>query len=227
MTRIQSGVRVSLTAFREACVGAKFRTFLEASDAEATLLEEEADILEASEQAPILEARPVEPAANLPDDGENLIPDDDERLMLTTREQREHSCSIMMLLREHRFYFETALGKRVKLLPLDAPVPEVPDDDAQWDVWECNSEEEAFSKEAVAFRLSVGPPISMHHGWDLTNSKHQQRLVALLEKHRPKLVVMASASRPWGGMLPRNDPEVREWLNERERENNYQSCHRS
>ena len=56
-----------------------------------------------------------------------------------------------MLLRENRFYFETALGKRVKLLPLDAPVPEVPDDDAQWDVWEFNSDKKRSPKRLLRF----------------------------------------------------------------------------
>ena len=130
-----------------------------------------------------------------------------------------------MLLREHSFYYECSLGKKVRLLPPDAPVPEVPTiDGAKWDVWEFNSEEEAFSKEAQRLGLTAGPPVSLDHGWDITNQKHQAALLTLLKKHTPRLVVMASASRPWGNNLPRTDKDVRAWLNQRERETTFHSC---
>ena len=104
------------------------------------------------------------------------------------------------------------------MLPLDAPIPEVACEPTEtWDVWEFNSEDEAFSKEAERFGLTVGPPISPVHGWDITNAKHQQALVALLGAHKPKFVVMASATRPWCNSVARRDPEVRSWLSERER----------
>ena len=124
-----------------------------------------------------------------------------------------------MLLREHRFYYECSLGKKVRLLSPDAPVPVVPTEDGvTWDVWEFNSEEEAFSKEAQRLGLVAGPPVSLEHGWDITNQKHQAALMNLLKKHTPKLVVMASASRPWGSSLPRTEKDVRAWLNQREKE---------
>ena len=124
-----------------------------------------------------------------------------------------------MLLRQNRFYFECSLGKKVRLLPPNAPVPEMPEDGGKtWDVWEFNSEEEAFSKEAQKLGLSTGPPVSLEHGWGITNPKHQEAILLLLKKHIPKLVVMASASRPWGSSLPRTDKDVRVWLNQRERE---------
>ena len=105
----------------------------------------------------------------------------------------------MILLKEQEFYYESSLGRKVKLLPPDAPIPEIDStDDEVWDVWEFNSEEEAFSKEAQRLGLTTGPPVSPVHGWDITNVSHQQALLALQEKHKPKLVVMASASRPWG-----------------------------
>ena len=107
-----------------------------------------------------------------------------------------------MLLRQNRFYFECSLGKKVRLLPPNAPVPEMPEDGGKtWDVWEFNSEEEAFSKEAQKLGLSTGPPVSLEHGWGITNPKHQEAILLLLKKHIPKLVVMASASRPWGSSL--------------------------
>ena len=104
---------------------------------------------------------------------------------------------MLMLLREEKFCYEAAYGKKVRLLPLDAPVPEIASEPMEtWDVWEFNSEDEAFSKEAEIFRLRVGPPISPVHGWDITNAKHQQALVTMPGTHKPKFVVMASATRP-------------------------------
>ena len=122
-----------------------------------------------------------------------------------------------MLLREEKFCFEAANGRRVKLLPPDAPVPEIACGPAEaWDVWEFNSEDEVFSKEAEKLGLSVGPPISPVHGWDITNGKHQQALLNMLNTHKPKLIVMASATRPWCNSVARKDPEVRAWLSARE-----------
>ncbi len=44
-------------------------------------------------------------------------------------------------------------------------MPEVPAaDGVAWDVWEFNSEEEAFSKEAQRLGLAAGPPESLEHG---------------------------------------------------------------
>ena len=45
---------------------------------------------------------------------------------------------------------------------------------------------------------------------------HQQAIVDLLNQHKPKFVVMASAARPWCNSVARRDPEVRAWLSERE-----------
>ena len=87
----------------------------------------------------------------------------------------------------------------------------------KWDVWEFNSEDEVFSKEAERFGLKAGPPISPVHGWDITNATHQQAIVDLIKQHKPKFVVMASAARPWCNSVARRDPEVRAWLSERER----------
>ena len=57
-----------------------------------------------------------------------------------------------MLLREERFCYEAANGRRIRLLPLDAPVPEITSEpEERWDVWEFNSEDEVFSKEAEKF----------------------------------------------------------------------------
>ena len=64
----------------------------------------------------------------------------------------------------------------------------------------------------------MGPPVSLEHGWDITNHKHQAAICQLLKKHTPKLVVMASATRPWGSSLPRTDKDVRAWLTQREKE---------
>ena len=112
------------------------------------------------------------------------------------------------------------MGKKVRLLAPDAPVPEVPSADGiTWDVWEFNSEDEAFSKEAQRFGLVAGPPVSLEHGWDITNQKHQAAIFQLLQIHTPKLVVMASASRPWGSSLLRTDRDVKAWLNKREKDN--------
>ena len=123
-----------------------------------------------------------------------------------------------MLLREERFCYEAANGRKIRLLPPDAQVPEIPSGPEEtWDVWEFNSEDEVFSKEAERFGLKAGPPISPVHGWDITNAKHQQALVELLRQHKPKLIVMASATRAWCNSIARRDPEVRAWLSERER----------
>ena len=66
------------------------------------------------------------------------------------------------------------MGKKVRLLAPDAPVPEVPSaDGVTWDVWEINSEDETFSKEAQRLGLTAGLPVSLEHGWDITNQKHQ------------------------------------------------------
>ena len=59
---------------------------------------------------------------------EEVVPDD-EVIYITSRERKEKDQSILMLLREHRFYYECSLGKKVKLLSPDAPVPEVPTGD--------------------------------------------------------------------------------------------------
>ena len=121
------------------------------------------------------------------------------------------------MLKEEKFCFEAADGRRVKLLPPDAPVPEIACGPAEaWDVWEFNSEDEVFSKEADKFCLTVGPPISPVRGWDITNGKHQQALINMLNDHKPKFIVMASATRPWCNSVARRDPEVRAWLSERE-----------
>ena len=124
-----------------------------------------------------------------------------------------------MLLREERFCYEAANGRKIRLLHPDAPVPEIASGpDETWDVWEFNSEDEVFSKEAERFGLRAGPPISPVHGWDITNAKHQQALVKVLDKHKPKFVIVrASATRPWCNSVARRDPEVRAWLSERER----------
>ena len=116
---------------------------------------------------------------------------------MTEREE-----SIVMLLREERFCYEAANGRKIQLLPPNAPVPEIASGPEEtWDVWEFNSEDEVFSKEAERFGLTVGPPISPVHGWDIINAKHQQALVALLGAHKPKFVVMASATRPWLSLI--------------------------
>ena len=123
-----------------------------------------------------------------------------------------------MLLREEKFCYEAADGRKIRLLPPDAPIPEIASGpDETWDVWEFNSEDEVFSKEAERFGLRAGPPISPVHGWDITNAKHQQALVEMLPQHKPKFIVMASATRPWCNSIARRDPEVRAWLSERER----------
>ena len=106
----------------------------------------------------------------------------------------------------------------MKLLPPEAPIPELDcGEDEVWDVWEFNSEDEALSKEAEKFGLRVGPPISPAHGWDITNSRHQKALLELQEKHKPRMITMASATRPWGTAIARKDPEARAWLPQREK----------
>ena len=132
---------------------------------------------------------------------------------MTEREE-----SIVTRLREEKFCYEAANGRKIRLLPPDAPVPEIASGpDETWGVWEFNSEDEVFSKEAERFGLRAAPPISPVHGWDITNAKHQQALVEILSLHKPKLIVMASATRPWCNSIARRDPEVRAWLSERER----------
>ena len=145
-----------------------------------------ANILEAAEEEPPVVEEPPE----------EILPED-EPVYVTSREHKEKEQSILMLLREHRAYYECSMGRKVRLLAPDAPVPEVPSaDGVTWDVWEFNSEDEAFSKEATRLGLVTGPPIRLEHGWDITNQKHQTAIFQLLQKHTPKLVVMASASRP-------------------------------
>ena len=81
-----------------------------------------------------------------------------ERLLFTPKELTEREQSIVMLLREERFCYEAANGRRIRLLPLDAPIPEIASEpEERWDVWEFNSEDEVFSKEAERFGLKAGP----------------------------------------------------------------------
>ena len=64
----------------------------------------------------------------------------------------EREESIVMLLREEKFCYEAANGRKVRLLPPDAPVPEIANaPNETWDVWEFNFEDEV---------LKAGPPIS-------------------------------------------------------------------
>ena len=72
-----------------------------------------------------------------------------ERLLFTQKEMTEREESIVMLLREERFCYEAANGRKIQLLPPNAPLPEIASGPEEtWDVWEFNSEDEVFSKEA-------------------------------------------------------------------------------
>ena len=65
--------------------------------------------------------------------------------------------------RKRLLLYEAGIGRRVKLLPPDAPIPELAcKPDEVWDVWEFNAEDESLSKAASRFGLCVGPPISPH-----------------------------------------------------------------
>ena len=79
-----------------------------------------------------------------------------ERLLFTQKEMTEREQSIVMLLREERFCYEAANGRKVQLLPPNAPAPEIASGPEEtWDVWEFNSEDEVFSKEAERFVLKA------------------------------------------------------------------------
>ncbi len=72
----------------------------------------------------------------------------------------------------------------MKLLPFDAPAPELPwGPDETWDVCEFNSEAEVFPNEAQKLGLKVGPPISPVRGWDIANAQHQRALFDMLKRH--------------------------------------------
>ena len=65
----------------------------------------------------------------------------------TERDNLEKSCSIILYLKERGFCYEAGLGRRVKLLPPDAPIPELAcEPDQVWDVWEFNADDESLSK---------------------------------------------------------------------------------
>jgi hypothetical protein len=133
-----------------------------------------------------------------------------ELAIINNLESREESARIF--LSERKFYYEGPRGQRLSLLPSDAPIPDFQSDFESWDVWEINNEGEMLTREAIRMKMKVGPPISMSHGWDITNKQHQDYFLKLQEQYKPQLIAVSSVLRPWGTSAPRKVKAVREWL---------------
>ena len=108
--------------------------------------------------------------------------------------------------------------KKYMPLPANSPVPVVEIPKGKWDFWElwagCGRLSSAVSK----LGLTVGPPITKEHGWDISLPKHQQYLSELYEQHCPEVVFAAPTCGPWSQSCTTMDSEIKKLIRQEQEE---------